>query len=1021
MPKSDFEKAIGGFARAGEKRAVQLARAKPKAKAKARPVSQEQVSRAAAQAVKRTGVAVKPLAGGPSAEQRRVNRAAARAVKRVERGVAGPLDSRSPAKKALDAGADVGRRLEGNKKVSLVQKASMRLPKPGDNSLVAAFRLGGVDPMKVVENAPADAADQATGLPAGMYELGKTAVNDPGKLPGMLAAPYKEFGSDPSKFVEDKPVSTFLMFAPGGKALSLRAGKVATKAGKQATVSEARVVPGTAFKRVEKHPTGIVANRRAVKRDRKRAAEGNGKIVATDNEIMSSVDEFAALARKNAAAETQRIAAEAKRAGKTPDEIEAIVTQARKDLKAKAEAEFAERFGASVRLSDGGSETRLATKAARDQAEGAVGPAKTRVARARENVQTARKGAARGRRERGLETKLATREGRVIPATDGVYMTAAARSAERSLRAARTNLVRVQRQQRKAAEKVRHAKTDAARAAARAERDRLAAELKDARAAVRGAERRVETSNAARRGVPEGDAQVLSAAQRELLDARQALDDAYKGRAEAQRADKATKRASSTASLVDDAGRGRVFQTSAEARWVAEKLPFEAAVRRAGDGFVVLPKVAAEQFGNHRWVGTARAPGAIGLRALSGALSKTVLPFSPTYHAGNAIEGGLRTVIAGAGPRSARFLDSTLSKLDEGAATQLTREAIPGGRHKWHRDTATSAAKQVADAPNLKNTRFAKRAERWQNAKEKTRVPAWYGRGADKSFDLGHKAVEVPLQRQMLGKHLKDTYKTPEAAAKAMRTPEGRALAAREVRRMYGNYNVFSPAMRESMMHWAQFAPWAINAAKFPFMAYKNNPGAVFANTNVVLSTRDEREKQGRAFTGDNPRPWHQVTTIDTPLGPMRAGHYMPMGAWAEILGAKGGPVAFAGNQLLPPLRPLLDASRDYTGKERSTGPFRSSGGAIFDFVSPLTGAGHYVNRATGLGDYISGREVKPLEDRLRSMVDPLSIRIDDTKRDKKKKKGKRKKSVPKSENSWMTEDAVPDAAGGSDNSWMMQ
>jgi hypothetical protein len=148
-------------------------------------------------------------------------------------------------------------------------------------------------PGEFTANAFKDAAELAATTPTSTYLLGKTAVTDPKKLPGMLAEPYKQLITDPSLAFK-RPVSTALMFAPAGKLPGLAAGKVARLAGAQTLKGEVRTLPGTALKQETRLSKDAFKNAQQARQQRARPTP-----TITDKEIRRRVDEHFEYRRKH--------------------------------------------------------------------------------------------------------------------------------------------------------------------------------------------------------------------------------------------------------------------------------------------------------------------------------------------------------------------------------------------------------------------------------------------------------------------------------------------------------------------------------------------------------------------------------------------------------------------------------------------------------------------------------------------------------------------------------------------------
>jgi hypothetical protein len=87
--------------------------------------------------------------------------------------------------------------------------------------------------------------------------------------------------------------------------------------------------------------------------------------------------------------------------------------------------------------------------------------------------------------------------------------------------------------------------------------------------------------------------------------------------------------------------------------------PLEFTVRQVGEHYAVVPKVAAHRMYpsggehaplSHASVGSSKSTGAKVMRVSRGAFTKAVLPLSFKWLAGQGVEAGIRSAVAGAGP-----------------------------------------------------------------------------------------------------------------------------------------------------------------------------------------------------------------------------------------------------------------------------------------------------------------------------------------------------------------------------------
>lgn len=201
---------------------------------------------------------------------------------------------------------------------------------------------------KIAKNTPKDAAELAVTTPSSVAQLGKTAVTDPKKVPGMLAAPYKELAEHPGKFVTEHPVSTALMVQPVVKAPGALAGKALRLAGKQTLERPAATLPGTALKEARTGSKDAVVRAVQARKDAK-----NPQPVMSEKQIQKRVDEFrdfGQLQRSRVQASAGREAKKRTKGMPKPERREAIRTHlegAQGGAQKQLDRRFVEEFGAT--------------------------------------------------------------------------------------------------------------------------------------------------------------------------------------------------------------------------------------------------------------------------------------------------------------------------------------------------------------------------------------------------------------------------------------------------------------------------------------------------------------------------------------------------------------------------------------------------------------------------------------------------------------------------------------------------
>lgn len=139
-------------------------------------------------------------------------------------------------------------------------------------------------PLKALKNVPADLAEQAVSTPSTLAKgvvdyapkLGKAAAGDPRPLvkqiakdTGKTAQQYADVVKHPFKSIEDRPVTTALMFAPLAKVPGRGLGRGLRLAGKQSLAHDPATLPGTTYQEARPGSRNAVQNIRETRAARK--------------------------------------------------------------------------------------------------------------------------------------------------------------------------------------------------------------------------------------------------------------------------------------------------------------------------------------------------------------------------------------------------------------------------------------------------------------------------------------------------------------------------------------------------------------------------------------------------------------------------------------------------------------------------------------------------------------------------------------------------------------------------------
>lgn len=373
---------------------------------------------------------------------------------------------------------------------------------------------------------------------------------------------------------------------------------------------------------------------------------------------------------------------------------------------------------------------------------------------------------------------------------------------------------------------------------------------------------------------------------------------------------------------------GVLYPTRADADAIAARLPFDASVKEVGGKWAVLPAVAAQRLHKHEVVGTSPALPAKLMRVTRRQFTKTVLPFSPKWLTGQAVEAGMRAFLGSANPVSSirtRRVVAELERREPGSGKKLLERTAPGG-------LASLAHREVSHrtlADEFAGTELAK------VARSLTHVGAKPGpkqvRGVFNALTgfvfntLNGRIIEGPTQRAMVGKALKAsplmerrviglTDKAIKEAADGLTGTEAQVMLGREVQAMYGKYANFSPGLRSWVMHWSPFVAWYLNVGRFLTRVLPvDHPVHAALIADMSAATEEWRKAAGLSLHGDDRVSSHLLGSY--PAGPdgdqfKRLGRYTPFGVGEDVAGSLSG-------LLLPQFDSALMALRglDWTGE----------------------------------------------------------------------------------------------------------
>lgn len=299
-------------------------------------------------------------------------------------------------------------------------------------------------------------------------------------------------------------------------------------------------------------------------------------------------------------------------------------------------------------------------------------------------------------------------------------------------------------------------------------------------------------------------------------------------------------------------------------------------------------------------------------------LKRAVLPFSPSYYFGNAIDNAIRTALAGVGPQHFIAGYQLSKELPEEKKAQLLGSAYSSvdklAARRTHEDFADSALEGAANAaaafrhsPGPKQlidlVLATSHALLAVNAKLTERLPQYGALGKIAMQDVRNVQGQWAGLLHLQAKYVEDVVKGLDNSDTMIRYQKG-------MEDIYGNWSRMSPHARKFLTNFFPFWTWSRAALK---LVYKTLPAHHPIQTALLTAaarmTQTEREKLGLDLLAKEPLPNFLQGGI-----PIR-GSIAPWGKYTSF-GYAGHPLESIATGVLPTLREQLQAAegRDWKG-----------------------------------------------------------------------------------------------------------
>ena len=342
-----------------------------------------------------------------------------------------------------------------------------------------------------------------------------------------------------------------------------------------------------------------------------------------------------------------------------------------------------------------------------------------------------------------------------------------------------------------------------------------------------------------------------------------------------------------------------------------------------------------------------RPTGAIGttMRGQNAMFRRAVLATSPTWLAGNALEGALRAMIGGVRPGDKRKFERVVAELEktDPRLAQELRARVAGGGHYQSVDMAQRGS--VLDGYHGTTLERPARALQsfWQKPTAKGAADLW-GHYTHFVFNQLSGRLESSIQSSMAGAAIRRSQLMPstemhhalrvnetavQQAARGLTNTNEQAALGEIVAKMYGRYDGFTADARFYIANFTPFAAWALNAANFVLRVIPQEHPLFM--TLAVAQERANRDLRKDLKLDDLP-DWLQGSIPMSGGRNLRLIRYTPFGFFTEA-GAN------ASNLVLPQfsgVRNALSYGMDWKGQKvyKDGKPLDSGGRALLALQS---------------------------------------------------------------------------------------
>lgn len=320
----------------------------------------------------------------------------------------------------------------------------------------------------------------------------------------------------------------------------------------------------------------------------------------------------------------------------------------------------------------------------------------------------------------------------------------------------------------------------------------------------------------------------------------------------------------------------------------AEIAAWDGKATHTGTRYDLVPEAYAKELSAQARSAAPENLAAAALKATGSAFRRTVLVTSPTWLAGNTIEGGLRAMMYGVHLGDSKRFYAEVAKVEQydPELARVMREQVRQGGHYAAADRAIRERGQFLQHFNESSPRVKALAEALQKVGERptpARVTGAWDAYTHFVFNQVNGRFESRIRAGMAGaalrkqglmspQLLKLSHKAMDDAINGRHDTNTVAALGEEIAKAYGRYDGYTSGTRQLLRDYTPFLAWTLNSTKFVLHTLpKDHPTAV-----ALAAALHNADRQN--FDDPNTPDWLQGS-----VDGRRLLRYTPMGLFSNL------------------------------------------------------------------------------------------------------------------------------------------